>query len=262
MNKNPILVSVFIFLSSTVFSLDLSTGYGLILGGNFDTLGSELNLNATSSKQIYNQFNFGGLIFFDAKYIAVDISFYGNLTTFGYNNTLKAYTMVNENYQLAGSNLAFGLYAKYPFTLDNKLSIFPILGMQGSIGLSQNFMRDFGARNAKKGESYGNAKDWSNFAIKFGAGLDIKMSGIIFLRAELLGNYRFNTALDEAFLDAIKNGGYPATYNINMGFEASFSIGYIIGETSKVVSPDAFTNSDTNNDGDIYYPRMNPPLVE
>jgi opacity protein-like surface antigen len=252
MNKNPILVSIFIFLSSTVFSLDISTGYGLILGANFDTLGSELDLTSTSVKQTYNQFNFGGLIFFDAVYIVADISFYGNLTTFAYNNTLKAYTMVNENYQLAGSNLAFGLYAKYPFTLNNKITIFPIAGLQGSIGLSQNFARDFDARNAKKGASYGNANDWSNFAIKFGAGLDIKMSGIIFLRAELLGNYRFNTALDEAFIDAVKDGGYPATYNINMGFETSFSLGYIIGSNSASMSS---FNSNTNNGGDIYYPK-------
>jgi opacity protein-like surface antigen len=255
MNKKPILVSVFIFLSTIVFSLDLSTGYGLILGGNFDTLGSELDFTSTSVKQTYNQFNFGGLIFFDATYIVADISFYGNLTTFSYNNTLKTYTMVNEDYQLAGSNLAFGLYIKYPFTLNNKISIFPIAGIQGSIGLSQNFARDFDARNAKKGESYGNAKDWSNFAIKFGAGVDIKMSGIIFLRAELLGNYRFNTALDEAFIDAVKDGGYPATYNINMGFETIFSLGYIIGETSNSASTGAFSSSNTNNGGDIYYPK-------
>ncbi|MDR1149185.1 MAG: hypothetical protein LBK66_11195 [Spirochaetaceae bacterium] len=255
MHKKPILVSIFIFLGSTVFSLDLSTGYGLILGGNFDTLNSELDLTSTSVKQTYSQFNFGGLIFFDAKYAMVDVSFYGNLTTFSYNNTLKTYTMVNENYQLAGSNLAFGLYAKYPFTLNNKISIFPIVGIQGSIGLSQNFTRDFGARNAKQGESYGNAKDWSNFAIKFGAGVDIKMSGTIFLRAGLLGNYRFNTALDEAFIDAVKDGGYPATYNINMGFETSFSIGYIIGGISRSASTDTFTNSGTNNDRDVYYPK-------
>jgi opacity protein-like surface antigen len=255
MNKNPLLAGVFIFLSSTVFSLDLSTGYGLILGGNFDTLSSESDADSTMVKQAYNQFNFGGLIFFDATYIVVDVSFYGNLTTFNYNNTLKAYTMVNDDYQLSGSNLAFGLYAKYPFTLDNKISIFPILGLQGSIGLSQNFMRDFGARNAKKGANYGNANDWSNFAVKFGAGVDIKMNDIIFLRAELLGNYRFNTALDEAFIDAVNNGGYSETYNINMGFEASFSIGYKIGETSNMVSTSAFTNSNTNNDRDIYYPK-------
>ncbi|MDR0409924.1 MAG: hypothetical protein LBH18_05960 [Spirochaetaceae bacterium] len=254
MNKKPILVSVFIFLSSTTFSLDLSTGYGLTLGANFDTLTSDVDNGAALAKQLYSQFNFGALVFFDATYVMADINFYGSSTTFLHNKTLKNYTNVNDDYQLIGANLAFGFYLKYPFNL-GYISIFPIAGIQGSIGLAQNFSRDFDGINAKKGESYGDAKDWSTFIVKGGVGADVRMSGIMFFRAELFFDYKFNSALDKAFIDAVEKGGSLLTYNNNMGFEASFMLGYRIGAVS-TTSEEVFTNSrQPRGGGDIYYPK-------
>jgi hypothetical protein len=239
-----------------MFSLDLSTGYGLTIGANFDTLTSEINNTAASAKQSYSQFNFGGLVFFDATYAMADISFYGTSTTFSHNNTLKNYTNVNDDYQLAGANLAFGLYLKYPFNL-GYINIFPIAGIQGSIGLAQNFAQDFDGINASKGESYGDAKDWSTFAIKGGCGVDIKMSGsIMFFRAGIFLDYKFESGLDKAFVDATKDGGNKMTYNNNLGFEINFLIGYTIGVTAQSSPSDVFTNNrQPIGGGDIYYPK-------
>ncbi|MDR2660403.1 MAG: hypothetical protein LBC27_10555 [Spirochaetaceae bacterium] len=248
MSKKPILISIFIFLSFRAFSLELSTGYGLTLGANFDTLTSEINVDgaAAISTQRYNQFNAGGLVFFDATYVVIDISFYGTYTAFSYNNSLKRYTNVNDDYQLSGANLAFGFSVKYPFNLSGVVSLFPIIGVQGCIGLAQNFARDFNAINAKKGDNYGNAIDWSTVAVKAGCGVDVRINTIMFFRAEVLMNYKFESSLDKAYIDAIKKGGNKTTYNLNLGFEANILLGYTIGQ-----------NSSAQSSYDYYYPVEN-----
>jgi hypothetical protein len=203
---------------------------------------------------MYNQFDFGGLVFIDAKYAVLDVSFYGTSTTFYHNNALKQYTNVNEDYQLSGSSLGFGFYIKYPFDLTYTTSIFPIAGLKGNISLSQNFASDFDGINAKKGKSYGDAKDWSNVAIKAGVGIDIKIGQIMFFRAEFFGNYRFESGLDKAFIDVIKNGGNDTTYNDNLGIEVNILLGYTIGGNSGAVSTNTVNNGRANSN-DIYYPK-------
>ncbi|MDR2803960.1 MAG: hypothetical protein LBB22_06705 [Treponema sp.] len=251
MYRTAVLISVFILLSSTAYSLSYSTGYGLTLGANFDTLSTELN--ASTARQLYNQFNFGGLVFFDATYIIADISFYGTSTTFAHNETLKEFTNINEDYQLAGANLSFGVYVKYPFNVRN-IIIFPILGINGSIGLAQNFARDFTAFNAKKNDSFGSALDWSTWIVKAGCGFDITLSSIMFFRAELLIDYKLNTPLDQAFIEAI-NKKYPDVTNMNLGFEFEFLLGYKIGQTTEYQSKGTSSPPARQRDDDIFYPK-------
>jgi hypothetical protein len=253
MKKMPVLIGAFVLLSLPAFALDLSTGYGITLGANFDTLAAKLNDGSTEARQSYNQFNFGGLVFFDAVYIMADISFNGSLTTFIHNEKLKEYTYINADYSLAGANLGLGLYGKYPFYLES-LTIFPILGLQASIGLSQNFTKDFGGWNSKKGDSYGIASDWSTLAFKAGAGFDIGISDLLFFRAGLLLNYKLNSPLDKAFIDLVKNSGAPKIINTNFGFEFEFLMGYRIGQTASR-APRNVRRAPSGGGDDIYYPK-------
>jgi hypothetical protein len=258
MKKMPALIGAFVLLSLPAFALDLSTGYGITLGGNFDTLTS--SDGSTEKRQSYNQFNFGGLVFFDAGYVTADISFNGSLTSFVHNSELKKYTFVGDDYSLAGANLGLGLYGKYPFNLA-RFVIFPIVGMQFNIGLSQNFTKDFEGRNAKKGDSYGVASNWSTVAFKAGVGFDIGINSLLFLRAGLLVNCKLNTPLDKAFVEAINNSGSEIAINLNFGFEFEFLMGYRLGSVSMPAprnprNPPSSAPVDNNEeDGDIYYPK-------
>ncbi|MDR1257285.1 MAG: hypothetical protein LBJ86_06020 [Spirochaetaceae bacterium] len=259
MKRMPALIGAFVLLSLPASALDLSTGYGITLGANFDTLTGKSINGSTEARQSYNQFNFGGLVFFDASYVTADISFNGSLTTFVHNSELQRYTFVGADYSLAGANLGLGLYGKYPFNLA-RLVIFPIAGLQFNIGLSQNFTKDFDGRNANKGDSYGRGSYWSTVAFKAGAGFDIEIGSLIFLRAGLLFNYKLNTSLDKAFVDAINNSGSITAINLNFGFEFEFLIGYRLGSVSASAprNPGNPRNAPVDNneeDDDIYYPK-------
>ncbi|MDR0684430.1 MAG: hypothetical protein LBF83_04815 [Spirochaetaceae bacterium] len=251
MNKKVYLVIVAIFLAAPAFSFDFNTGYGLTLGANFDSLSTELS-DGSAPRQSYNQFNFGGLLFFEKWFFVADLSFSGSFTGFMYHNLLRPYTFVGDDYQLAGTNLGLGAYFKYPFRLD-RVTIFVTAGLQGIFGLSQNFTKDYEPRNAKKGNSYGDASDWSTLAIKAGGGVDIDIDEKMFFRGGLLINYRLNSALDRAFIQAILSDGNPSAVNFNMGFEFEFLLGYRINTAGQASS--STSSGGSRNDDDIYYPK-------
>jgi hypothetical protein len=255
MNKVPVLISVLIFLALPSFTLDLSTGYGLITGANFDTLSVAVNKGAAMSKQKYNQFHFGASVFFDIAYVVANINFYGTATEFSYNTDLMYYTSVGGNFNLLGTNLALGLRLKYPFYMDD-VRIFPLFGMQGNIGLSQNFAKDSGYETGKKNNNYGDPGNWSTIALEAGAGFDIDITDDIYFRGNLVLNYKINSKLDQAFIKAIKDGGNPVALNLNLGFAIDLLVGYKLGDFSGSGSRLGRTSPSRPGSGDdIFYPK-------
>ncbi|MDR2795856.1 MAG: hypothetical protein LBB47_04000 [Spirochaetaceae bacterium] len=255
MNKKVYLAIGVIFLSAPVFSFDFNTGYGFSLGANFDALSTELS-DGSAPRQSYNQFNFGAMVFFEKGFLVADLSFCGSFTGFIYHNMLKPYTFIGDDYHLAGSNIGLGVYFKYPFPLDS-VTVFATAGIQGILGLSQTFSKDYEPRNARKGNNYGQASDWSVLAFKAGGGVDIDISDKMFFRGGLLINYRLNSPLDSAFLHNILSAGNPVARNFNMGFEFEFLLGYKIGSGGGGAAPSGSPGSPggSRNNDDIYYPK-------
>ncbi|MDR0663101.1 MAG: hypothetical protein LBF80_03355 [Spirochaetaceae bacterium] len=256
MNRTPVLISVLFFSALPSFALDLSTGYGLITGANFDTLSADVNNGAATSNQRYNQFHFGASVFFDADYIAANINFYGTATSFSSNPELLKDTRVGGNFNLIGTNLALGLRFKYPFTVGG-IKIFPLLGVQGNIGLSQNFSKDTGFETGEKNDNYGDAGNWSTVAFEVGGGFDIDITDSIFFRGNIVMNYKINSKLDEAFIKKVKDGGKSTVWNLNLGFEVNLLVGYRLGETTFGPSPrrQRTPAMPLENDDDIFYPK-------
>jgi hypothetical protein len=256
MNRTPVLISVLFLLAAPSFTLDLSTGYGLITGASFDTLSADINNGASTSVQKYNQFHFGASVFFDADYIAANINFYGTATAFSYNSELMKNTSVGSNFNLIGTNLALGLRLKYPFNVGG-IKIFPLLGMQGNIGLSQNFSKDSGYETGIKNAGYGDPGNWSALAFEAGGGVDIDITGDIFFRGNLVMNYKVNSNLDKAFIKAVEDGGKSSVRNLNMGFEVNLLVGYKLDET--LGGPSSWLRSAPArlppSDDDIFYPK-------
>jgi opacity protein-like surface antigen len=256
MNKTPVLISVLVFLALPSFALDLSTGYGLITGASFDTLSADINNGTATSIQRYNQFHFGASVFFDTNYIIANINFYGTATTFSYNPELMKDTSVGGNFNLIGTNLALGLRFKYPFNVGG-IRIFPLLGIQGNIGLSQTFSKDSGFETGKKNDSYGDAGNWSALAFEAGGGVDIDITDSIFFRGNVVMNYKMNSRLDEAFIKAVSDSGRSTVRNLNLGFEVNLLMGYKLGEISLGSSSwrQSAPAGSPPGDDDIFYPK-------
>jgi opacity protein-like surface antigen len=264
MKKKLAVFCLFLFISSAVFSLDYSAGLGIGLGTNFDLLQTEID--SGKYQQSYNQFNYGALAFFDAQYFVADLSFFGTLTGFTPNDTLKQWTKVDESYLLAGILMGLGFSGKYPFAIREGLTIFPLLGVQLNIGLAQSFAKDYGntsghPKTIKAGEGYGRGIDWTNLTFKTGLGGDYALNESLFLRGQLVFDYRLNSILDATWLRAIKDAGNSSAFNTNWGFEIDIAIGIKLGGSSSRSFSDTLVIRDDGPDNDYEEPPRPAPRV-
>ncbi|GMO42992.1 MAG: hypothetical protein Ta2B_23380 [Termitinemataceae bacterium] len=226
-------VLLFLFYANFVFSQDIefSAGTGLHTGIDFNELNA--TIDGGEYKQRWTQANIGGLLFFDATYAEASILFLGTSTTFSSNEKLREVTGVYDNWELGGVYLGFSLLGKYPIEISDEWIIFPLLGIQFDIGLAQNYTKDYAWNNTEKGDSYGKAIDWSALSIKAGIGADYSFLDPYFFRAEILYDFRLNSALDTAYFNNVGTKFHPDIfYDITMGFSVKIVVGYKIGGTT------------------------------
>ncbi|GHV82743.1 hypothetical protein AGMMS50212_00830 [Spirochaetia bacterium] len=255
--KKFILTAVFFLLIlHASFSLDLAAGAGISGDFIFNTLAAEVNGGDYTQK--YSQLAIGGLLFFDAQYVEADLRFYGTSTQFKHNPKLAEWgTHVDQDWLLGGVGLGLGLFGKYPFILTNEFTIFPLLGVQFDLQLSQNYMKDYTPYDGtKKGDSYGKAFDWSAITFKAGVGADYSISDSLFIRGELLFNFKLNSNMEMSYIKAIKNSTNEIPTNLNMGFGIKLAVGYRLGSVSTSFGGGSRTTRQPREPAgdDIYYP--------
>jgi len=204
-----------------VFGADftLSAGAGGLLGGFFTrytlTANGKVDGNPIkiSAGQEMNQFNYGFLAFFDATYGKFNIYFQNGVNDFkepvdiadvgGGKRTGKGWESV----------LGLSLLGKYPFTLNEKFTVFPLLGVDYQICLDQ--ARTMPAGNVydrtngvhekdKDGKAY-KLEDWNAVWINIGGGADYELPANFYLRAELLYGFRLMTPYEIKNLDMMKS---------------------------------------------------------
>jgi hypothetical protein len=107
-------------------------------------------------------------------------------------------------------NMHLGLLRKYPFVINDKLTLFPLLGIDMQIALAAEF--ESGGTKVDVLNLYGGSTgDLSALWFKFGGGLDYGFTANIFLRFETLWGRRpegihFSRLLSEA-------GAYTIIYS-------------------------------------------------
>lgn len=95
------------------------------------------------------------------------------------------------------TQLNLSLLLRYPFALRDRLSIFPMLGIDGQIALG-----DFNGSLRAHFQSVANegyevptmGQFWNSMWIRFGAGADFGLRGNLFLRGELLYGFKLNSS--------------------------------------------------------------------
>ncbi|MCL2601394.1 MAG: outer membrane beta-barrel protein [Treponema sp.] len=210
--------------------------YGKIGEANvsMDMLGL-MKLDASAS---VTALNFGGFVFFDATFVDLSIAFLtGPITTTMETSEIPGIAeKVNEEAKGTMMSLDFTLLGKYPITISDNFTFYPLLGAGYNYVLSAKDEDGNDIANAAKDES---ASDWSTFRIHVGIGGDFDLTDTIYLRGQLLGNYTFapKTLKDSKDLadrlsaelsngglgDLVKptidaNGAFGGTFKIAVGF--------------------------------------------
>jgi len=206
---------LFISLSPKASAADftMSAGGGGLLGYTFTRY--RLEGGKVESTQSMNRFDYAGFIFFDATYAELSVLIKGGKNSYRENMIYSSASMSDSTGKGSETNLGFSLLGKYPFTLNEKMSLFPMLGVEYLVTLSQKRRPDGGLTyNRSKGEL---AEDrdkngkpyplsaWNAFVIKIGAGLDYNITGALFLRSELLFDFRLPTKYEHGALEVVKN---------------------------------------------------------
>ena len=199
--KNYILTAILLtFVIPVIFAADFSfsAGGGGLLGYNFTRYSLECEGNLSGgppssfySDQSMDRLNYGGFLFFDATYAVLSVNFLGGYNSWAesVDNTpsgLPKYTMTDNKGTGTEMNIGISLLGKYPFTINERFSLFPMLGAEYQISLRQ--WRQYDGESAydrtkgdkdedrDKNDNTYPLSAWNSFWINVGGGFDFAIS--------------------------------------------------------------------------------------
>ena len=227
----------------------LSAGGGALLGYTFTRYTLEGDIRgggAVRSHQAMDRFDFGGFLFFDATYGELAIIAQGG--TSGYQEIMdkKAAggSWVRQNPGMergAGTeaSLGFSLLGKYPFHLTQRITLFPLLGMEYHIALLEWRKPDGGAVYDRTGGDLVEDRDknddayplhaWNSLWIDLGAGVDYHLTEKLYLRGEVLFGFRLPTTYENGATEMMKsrfNAPNPALGGLTGSPTFKIALGY------------------------------------
>jgi opacity protein-like surface antigen len=132
--------------------------------------------------------------------------------------------------------LSFSLLGKYPFTLSDRFTLFPLLGVEYQVALTEKrkqengviYDRTDGTEPDKDGNAF-NASAWNSFWIDVGVGADFAILRDFFVRGELLYGFRLKTPYEADRLVLAKdqfNDSSPDYSGLTSGPSLRVSAGY------------------------------------
>jgi opacity protein-like surface antigen len=196
----------------------ISAGIGGLIGGDFGG-GVETSQSGNSSKSEWPYFGGGGYAFFDATYAELTLAFLGGGGKIKDSGTGVETT--EENWSITNFNI--GLLGKYPFAISDKLSLFPLLGIDYHICLSA---KNKDGKDFKDADGNSRTGDFSAFWFKFGGGGDFALTKKIYLRLEALYGIRLANKDETDLKDEYKKRGVDAKTLLGHGLEVKLAAGY------------------------------------
>ena len=227
MFKKIFFAAFLLVLAAAVWAADfgIRVGGGLLHGLNFSSSETDpaiLVADPTAKMDLAYKtktFDVGAFLFADATYAEVSVAYFaelGNVT--GITSTITGATIpgMNGKFSMPDEDYASHIFTvyilgKYPFVLDEKFTVFPILGVGFKFPIAGN-------ENSDKEHDV----TWGVVG-KAGAGLDFSLTQALFLRCEALFAYQFASD-KEATIDGteyqFKSVGY------NLGPQVKIGVGY------------------------------------
>jgi hypothetical protein len=213
--KSLVVLVLTVFIAGGAFALDVSCG----LGGYFinDTGGGvEVLLNNVTIGSLKTPYNGGGFYaFYDFSYFEVNAGFFiasGEWEEYGY-----GLGTVTHDVSCFGCHL--GLYGKYPFTISDKLTVFPLLGlsMQSVISAKIN------------GRKISDESDFFSVWFKAGGGVDLNFTRNKYLRMEALYGFRLSNQFEDNTADdfrRISMGWADVKTLLGQGLDIKIGMGF------------------------------------
>jgi opacity protein-like surface antigen len=196
----------------------ISAGAGALIGGDFGG-GVEFSGGGSVYKLETPYFGGGGFLFFDATY--AELSF-GILAGGG---KIKVPDMMGGDTDSTITNLNIGLLGKYPFAINEKLSVFPLLGIDYQITVSRKIDGDEYERNIDGSD--GKPVDFSALWFKLGGGLDYDITSNVYLRGEALYGLRLANKMENDLKDAFDDmGASDSKTRLGHGLTVKLAVGY------------------------------------
>jgi hypothetical protein len=186
-------------------------------GGGFaeyDAIGGgyEVSSGSQSTKvNVYMPGLIGGVFaFFDVTYAELSIGFAGGIGGIVPDTDADAPNLSITNFNIS-------LLGKYPFMVTEKLSVFPLLGIDYKIMLS---VKD---NDGNEADSPG---DFNALYFKFGGGLDYSFTEQIYLRFSALYGIRLPNQFETDMINRAKDQNLSANALLGQGLTAKIAVGY------------------------------------
>jgi len=219
--KKQICAVLLVLAAAAAFGADfsLSAGAGGFLGGFFTRYslnadgtveGAQLKIDAT---QKMNQFDYGFFAFFDATYGVFSVFFQRGIGNYEETAEISVFSDGTVDTGKGWETvLGFSLLGKYPFSVGEKVLIFPMLGIEYHKSLIQKrtqsdgfvYKRDDGLREKDKDNNAYKLSDWDSFWVNVGGGIDYALTDSVFFRGELLYSFRLMTSYEKKNLEMMK----------------------------------------------------------
>jgi hypothetical protein len=170
---------VFIFVG-TILSAQVSIG----VGGTFGVQSKRVSYHVGDSIIDTDYTNGGGYIFFDAKFVELDLG-----ARYGLD---KKNFIGNQNPGFNATYVYAGVLGKFPIKISDLITVFPLTGVEYGLALIRN--------NADTGDSEHEIariiSDYSRIWLKAGAGADFNLTRSFYVRPSAFYAFGFNSPRD------------------------------------------------------------------
>jgi len=213
--KKTICAAVLVLAAAAAFAegFSLSAGGGAVLGGTFTryTLEARGGGTAITATQSMNQFNYGLFAFFDATYGVLGLFWQNGANTF--DDRIEG----GGGPDMSGNGwetvVGVSLLGRWPFRMNERLAVFPMLGIEYHVALNSRRTDEFGevydrTSGFPEADRHGDPflrSDFDSLFVKLGGGADINVRGDFFFRGELLYGFRLMTGYERKNLDMIRH---------------------------------------------------------
>jgi len=219
LKKSLFVLVIFTFYNISIFA---SPGFNLRFGGGgyfTSDFGGGVEVTAEgfgNVGEIKTPYAGGGIFsFLDAKFIELS---YGFFFAGGKWEEKEYVTFLNENYNIFIIGSDIGILGKIPISLNERLSFFPIFGINYRSISTALF----------NGELVSDANKINSLWFKFGVGMDSSLGGNLFLRLNALYGVRLENKFEREMASLFESiaPGIAKTNNLRgHGLELKFALG-------------------------------------